>query len=233
MRKIINVKKSGAYAKAINYAMGLVIAAILLAVVFVIFFRSSGKLCVGGTRLFKITSGSMEPVCRVGDYVVVRRETPENLKSGDIIAFVSESGDTRGQVIIHRIVAAAENGAFVTRGEANPADDYSNVDGDNIIGVVTTRIAFLKYIDRLFSRAWVFIILIITPLTLMIANETAWVIKKSNRHRFVTAVIIKYGLDTKDRQLYELAELYGEDAVRSIAEKQQKSITIVSGSSEQ
>ena len=74
---------------------------------------------LGGTTLTVLT-GSMQPAINPGDIVAVFPVYPSDLRTGDIVTFQPSSGDPT--LITHRIVAA--NGAtFVTRGDANTAND--------------------------------------------------------------------------------------------------------------
>jgi signal peptidase I len=212
------MKKSGVYVKIINYSLVIFILVTLLAAVIVMFFRMSGSaLSIGGMRLLRIVSGSMEPIYKAGDYVVSFETETDKLTTDDIIAFVSDEGETTGEVIVHRIVSVGEDGTFITRGDANPIDDYSTVKVERIIGKAAFHISVLKYADKLFSGIWGFVALIVLPLLFMIINEALHLVRTGKKRREINALIIKYGLDPDDERLYGIAEKYGEEAVRSIA----------------
>lgn len=212
------MKKSGVYAKIINCSLVLFIFITLIIAVVVMFFRMSGtELNIGGVRLFKIVSASMEPKYEVGDYVISIKRPAERLKPGDIIAFISEDEATYGEVIVHRISYFDEDGNFITRGDSNPIDDYSSVRAEMILGKVSFKLTLLKYADKLFSHVGVFIALIVLPLAFIIINEALHLIREEKKHRETTRLIIKYGLDPKDIKLYELAAKFGEEAVSKIA----------------
>lgn len=66
-----------------------------------------------------ITSGSMWPVLKVGDLILVESVRPEALKAGDIIVYANQRGFT-----IHRITAIdAEKSELTTKGDANNVSD--------------------------------------------------------------------------------------------------------------
>ena len=75
-----------------------------------------------------VVSGSMSGSIEIGDIVLVHRE--ESYAPGDVISF--EHGRS---VVTHRIVGTAEEG-YITRGDANNADDSDPVPAENIIGRV-------------------------------------------------------------------------------------------------
>lgn len=70
-----------------------------------------------------IRSGSMAPALQVGD-VILTRPVDEPLGAGDIVTF-SLPGQSSTQS--HRVVGRNPDGTYVTRGDANPADDSTPV----------------------------------------------------------------------------------------------------------
>lgn len=79
-----------------------------------------------------VLSGSMEPALHVDDLIVVRAQ--EAYSVGDVVTF--ESG---GSLVTHRIAGETAEG-FVTRGDANNADDGAPVAPGDIVGRVVLRI---------------------------------------------------------------------------------------------
>lgn len=75
-----------------------------------------------------VVSGSMADTINVNDLVIVKEQSEYEI--GDIISFESD-----GSVVTHRIVGE-ENGAFITKGDANNTEDKNAVSGDKIIGRV-------------------------------------------------------------------------------------------------
>lgn len=84
---------------------------------------------VAGPRLFpfqavSIRSGSMRPTLPVGSLVLLRRVDPMTLHVGDVITFHPPLEPDR--YVTHRIVGirtSRDGRAFVTKGDANGADD--------------------------------------------------------------------------------------------------------------
>lgn len=77
-----------------------------------------------------ITSGSMWPVLKTGDLVLVKAVEREDLKIGDIVVWKNPIGFT-----IHRIVKLDKD-TITTKGDANFTQDkptpYENVVGKNV-----------------------------------------------------------------------------------------------------
>lgn len=95
-----------------------------------------------GYKPFIVLSGSMESKISVGDLVFVKKVNPNELKVGDIIAF----RDSEDIVTTHRIVdiETKDNGlCFVTKGDANNANDDGIVYSNMVEGKYQTKIAKL------------------------------------------------------------------------------------------
>ena len=222
MSKVLSMK-SRAYQKVINYVLWLIVILSLLGVMSAAFFRFSGvTLEVGKFRMFMIITGSMEPKYKVGDFVIISKINPDNLNEGDIIAFISQDGETNGEVIIHRVCSIRENHTFTTRGDANPTEDSYTVEESQILGKVTNHLSLLGSINRIFLKTWVFLTFIATPLGVIILIETAGIIKRTRQSKSIVLLIKKYNLDPNDTELQKLVTKYGDEALRLIAQAKSK-----------
>jgi len=74
-----------------------------------------------------ITSGSMWPVLKKGDLVLIGHVEKEDIKIGDIIVFKNENGFT-----IHRVVEIYEN-QIKTKGDANNISDIA-IEYKDVVG---------------------------------------------------------------------------------------------------
>lgn len=92
-----------------------------------------------GYEIYEVISGSMEPEIPVGSLLYAEPSEPEEIKEGDVIAFVR--GDS---IITHRV---EENryveGNFITKGDANGQEDMAPVDYDCLVGRVVYHIPVL------------------------------------------------------------------------------------------
>ena len=84
-------------------------------------------------------SGDAEDHIEVGDLIFVGKTEAEELEVGDVIAFME------GKVVVtHRIieVQTGENGEpeFLTKGDANNAQDQRPVTANNLVGIYKARI---------------------------------------------------------------------------------------------
>ena len=93
-----------------------------------------------GFKPFIVLSGSMESKISVGDLIFVKEVNPNELKTGDIIAY----RDTEDVVTTHRIVDIDTKDnklCFVTKGDANNANDDRIVYSNMVEGKYQTKIA--------------------------------------------------------------------------------------------
>ena len=84
-------------------------------------------------------SGDAKDHIEIGDLIFVGRADPQALQKGDVIAFMD------GKVVVtHRIieVQTAEDGGpqWITKGDANNAEDLRPVTADKLVGIYKFRI---------------------------------------------------------------------------------------------
>ena len=107
---------------------------------------------VFGYQIYSVVSGSMEPAIPVGSLLYIEKTAPEEVAEGDVIAFCG-AGDS-ASIITHRVV---ENrivmGEFITRGDANEAEDMNPVPYENLMGRVRYTLPRAgRAAERLVSR---------------------------------------------------------------------------------
>lgn len=124
---------------------------------------------VFGTQnpFYVVSSGSMEPVLKVNDVLIVRDGGSfDNLKVGDIIVFNRPEGGDR--VIVHRIIEILQGNdgdrVIRTKGDANPSSipgtDFP-ITRDDYIGSVISVIPGVGLITKIISPPVNYIIIAI------------------------------------------------------------------------
>lgn len=103
-----------------------------------------------GYRPYTIISGSMEPAIAIGSLVYVRDVEPEAVVAKDVIAYYG--GRDRDSVITHRVVENnVSDREFITKGDANSANDVTPVPYHNLLGRVELTIPSLGYAAQLLT----------------------------------------------------------------------------------
>ena len=140
--------------------------------VYVMICTARGQVVdICGRSVLQIITGSMEPTILTGDYIVINKHSAKRLEVGDIITFYTEDQEIAGSIVTHRIVAIAENGNYITRGDANPIDDQYEVPASRIIGKYERKARFLRWIGSFADRRKQILIIAVIPLLLIAVHE--------------------------------------------------------------
>ena len=100
-----------------------------------------------GYNAYSVVSGSMEPALPVGSVVYVESAGVSQIRAGDIIAF-----DDEGTVVTHRVIESRpQEGAFITKGDANPSFDIKPTPYWKLIGRVKLCVPLLGRVLSLYA----------------------------------------------------------------------------------
>jgi signal peptidase len=100
-----------------------------------------------GAKPLTVLTGSMAPAYPAGDVVIVKPTDTKNVQIGDVITFQAESNNP--QLTTHRVVGVVLTGdgrQYVTRGDANGADDLMPVKPEQIRGKVWYSVPKVGYV---------------------------------------------------------------------------------------
>ncbi|MBS3983026.1 MAG: signal peptidase I [Dethiobacter sp.] len=162
--------------KIAQLAGKLFFAATFILMALLVFFLLQSRLAggvptVAGYQLYIVLSGSMSPAFETGSIVLVRQLEPALVQVNDIITYYDpERQDT---ITTHRVVEILPTQPlmFVTRGDANDANDTVPVFADNLVGRVAFSLPYLGYLFSFVNTGAGILFLIIVPSLLMIASE--------------------------------------------------------------
>ena len=167
---------------SVNRISNIIVAVItviaLIFVIYVMICSSKGKAVnVFGKSVLKVVTGSMEPSIHVGDYIVVEKTDADNLTEGDIISFYSEQSDIRGLLVTHRIVGKADDGSYITKGDANPVSDTVTVQKDKIVGKYNGKARFFIWVSSFMNVKKILLLLVVIPILIVSIYEAKTVVK--------------------------------------------------------
>ncbi len=127
-----------------------------------------------GYRIYTIISGSMIPTYNVGDTVLIKEMTADNIELGDAVTYLGEGGELNGKIITHEVVGIEfdENGKYLfhTKGKANNIEDPI-VSQDQVLGKVIHKFFFLTLLGKLTTSLPLLFIFVVIPLAIIIAIE--------------------------------------------------------------
>ena len=114
--------------------------------------KHENNISILGFRQYVVATGSMEPEYNIGDLIVIRETTKEEIKIGDVINYISETGiDT----ITHRVVDIIEKDGqtyYKTKGDNNNSEDSELVKYSQVKGKLVFKISKLgTVITKMFT----------------------------------------------------------------------------------
>lgn len=125
---------------------------------------------VGGVLPLIVLTDSMYPEIHSGDLIFCHTEEAENVQVGDVIAFFDPAGNGTS-VVTHRVmeVNQTENSiTWVTKGDANNAEDAVPVPETKLVGVYQSRIAGLGNVVMFMQTTTGLIVCVVLPILLLV-----------------------------------------------------------------
>ncbi|MDX9913056.1 MAG: signal peptidase I [Candidatus Moranbacteria bacterium] len=123
----------------------------------------------GNMKLLTVLSGSMEPRIHTGSLIFIKPASEYNV--GDI---VTKTTDEKDVTVTHRIIEKEMidgKAVFVTKGDANNADDNEKVPQETIIGKVFLNIPYLGYAVNFAKTKEGLILIVIIPAVIIVYEE--------------------------------------------------------------
>jgi len=130
---------------------------------------------IAGWRVLSVLTGSMEPVIRAGDMVIVAKYQVDHPQVGDVITFWQD--EARSSLITHRVMERLdENGYVLTKGDANQETDGGWTAPDRILGKVVVTIPYAAALQNFLRHP---VVLGLMILLLLATSYRQW--KQRNR----------------------------------------------------
>lgn len=143
---------------------------LFVSIIIVVQKVTNNKESFFGYRIFRVQTGSMIPKYNIGDVILVKEKDIDKIRVGDDVTYKGESGSVKGLLVTHRVIDIEEvdgKKAFHTKGIANNLEDPI-VYGNQINGVVQTKLYILSLICLLLNNKYVFYFCGVLPLTIYV-----------------------------------------------------------------
>lgn len=181
-RAKINAKKIIKIILIILYQI-LVIMALILMVVIILQKVTDSNQSIGGYRIFRVITGSMEPEYEIGAVVISKETDPKDIKIGDDIVYLGRNGEYAGKIIMHSVVGIdtdkSGNLIFHAKGLHSSSVEDPNIQEEQIYGVVKYTSSFLTILYDLATNIYsVFFIILVLVLNVFVAFNTPKKTKK-------------------------------------------------------
>ena len=159
------------FKKILNILTTVLLVSLIALLVAMFIARASGNsLSIFGFRMFRVSSGSMEPTLAVGDVIIVQKTSPEDIHAGDIITYRAEEGIMAGNPITHRVIEepVQVNGVWVfqTKGDAVGATPDPQIRDSQLMGKYLRTLPIVTKIYAFFLTPYGLITLIAVILVL-------------------------------------------------------------------
>jgi signal peptidase len=158
-------------------------------------FANNGKALPGGYRPLVVLSGSMEPAMPVGSVVLTKSVVSGGVDAGDIITFALTS-DMTGRTnpfATHRVVRVVEGETgrgFVTKGDANNAQDPSPVPAERLIGKVVLVVPYVGHLTHFVQSPFGLILMILLPGAILVIWEGIDLVRRRTKIPQTVAMIV-------------------------------------------
>jgi len=157
--------------------------------------EAKGQTVTPEYNAYVVLTGSMIPEIMINDVVVTKRKENKELKTGDIITFISTDPRFTGMTITHRIIniyidSATGKYSFQTMGDNNPSPDSVLTKGDNVLGQVILKIPKLGYIQQFLATKGGWIVVILVPFLAVLTYDIVKLIKILTKKRNASRIMV-------------------------------------------
>ena len=163
--KIIEISKIFNFIGKVIYRL-LILMVIILLMFGIVQRTSDNRGSIGGIKIFTVITGSMIPVYNIGDILIVKEISPENIKIGDDIVYQGKTGSFRDKTITHRVLLIEkqddENYKIITKGVANFGQD-PEINQTQVLGKVIGKVPIINFALKVIFNVytWIFIPVVI------------------------------------------------------------------------
>jgi len=170
----------------------------------------------GNLEVKVVKSGSMEPAVHVGSIVVI--QPAASYAAGDVITF---GEDTKTQIpTTHRIVrveGSAAQTAFVTKGDANDAEDPTPTSISKVKGKMLFTIPYVGYALAFARTKLGFFLLVGVPASIIVVEELLNIFKEMRRIRRKKALDVETVIKESNNKSRKVMGVFAILGVISIA----------------
>ena len=129
---------------------------------------------VGGMLPLIVLTDSMYPVIESGDLIICHTEEPENIQTGDVIAFFDPAGNGT-TIVTHRVLEVTDQDgqlAWRTKGDNNNTEDRLLVPADKLVAVYEgTRIPGAGNVALFMQTTPGLILCVVCPILLLVGYD--------------------------------------------------------------
>lgn len=183
MKSFANNKALTIIKRVLSALWWLVLISLVVLLINIFGAKLSGNVpSVFGYSVMNIVSGSMEETIPKNSYILIKKASAEEIEKDDIICFYSTDPKIYGLPNTHRVVEepiTTESGIeFITKGDANPVNDFETAKGDNLIGIYVKNLDGLTAFSNALSKNFILIAIICLQICIITVAAYAFAASK-------------------------------------------------------
>ena len=137
-------------------------------------YTSEDVPSIGGTLPLIVLTESMYPVIQSGDLIICHTAEPEDIQTGDVIAFFDPAGNGT-TIVTHRVLEVTEQDgqlAWRTKGDNNNAEDRLLVTSEKLVAIYEgTRLPNFGNVALFMQTTPGLIVCVILPMVLLVSYD--------------------------------------------------------------
>lgn len=187
---------------------------------------SNNEVSFFNYRLFTVASGSMAPQFNVGDVLIAKETAPEDIKVGDSLTYLGNSGTFTGKVVTHEVtrIEKTDSGEYIfhTKGKANLIEDPP-VYQKQVYGVIIWNPKILSFIYKIVGTQYGLFIFVVLPIFYIIGSEMLTAMLENEEKRRKEYEERKAAREKKEQEeLENKEEKIEEEKVEKVEEQEVK-----------
>ena len=152
----------------------IIIICLLLTMIVVLQKVTDSNRSIGGYRIFRVITGSMEPEYDIGEVVICKETDPNEIEVGQDIVYKGTYRDYSGKIIMHEVVGIDRdennNLNFRAKGLHSASIEDPQIKANQIYGVVRHKSGILTLLYKLATSIYsAFVIITILVLNVFIS----------------------------------------------------------------
>lgn len=155
--------------------------------------------------LYTIISPSMEPNLRVYDIIIDQRvDSPNDIKVGDVITFISTSSISSNKTVTHRVIDKVkdENGnyKYKTKGDNNISPDSAFAEYDNVLGKVILKVPQLGRVQFFLANQGGWLVAVVIPALFIIVKDILKIVKLTKVNKKADNISRQKDIENKEKE---------------------------------
>ena len=176
----MNTKK-----KFLNVLSNFIFSVFLIVFIFLMYIAVKGIATgrepeIFNYKMYYVNSGSMSPTINIGSLILVEKKENTSIDIQDVVTFRTSNKT----VVTHRLVGVADNGNYLTRGDANTSNDPMTLNKDSIIGKVVCSLPYVGFLMSVLKTPLGMAGLIISIITIILTFYLLDYYKKKKNQKF-------------------------------------------------